>query len=475
MPSTYSSALAVTLMANGEESATWGTITNTNIGTLLEQAIVGYGSVPIADTNTTITMTQGASAAARCAVLNVTGALTANRNLVVPTITKSYVIQNNTTGGFSVVVKTSAGSGITVPAGQTRLVYANGTNVVEGINSTGNLAVNGTLIPTGAVTIASGTATLTSATITNLTVTGTASLPAAPSSSVTITGGTINSTPIGGTTPAAGAFTTLSASSTVSGAGFTARFATPGPIGSTSASTGAFTTIAASGTFTGATITGTNITGSGTVQGVSVKATSSFVFPDLTTMTSAGLPLSGGALTGFLRVGQNTTTTPGVLNDTVGMGLSSVGILCLGSTASSSTAVLNINSSTDGYYAAKFSSGGGLATGYIVVSTSSTAYGSASDYRMKFGNVRLSDAMERVNQLKPYFHKWISSPNGNPVMGFYAHEAAEVVPQAVHGQKDEVDDRGTIVPQSIDYGRFTPLLTAAIQELDERMRKLEAR
>jgi hypothetical protein len=88
-----------------------------------------------------------------------------------------------------------------------------------------------------------------------------------------ITGSTIDSTPIGGTTPAAGAFITLSATGAVSGAGFTARFATPGPIGSTTPSTGAFTTLnstggALNGTLgatTPNTVAATTITASGTI------------------------------------------------------------------------------------------------------------------------------------------------------------------------------------------------------------------
>jgi microcystin-dependent protein len=82
----------------------------------------------------TLTSTDGASDQARNAVVNLTGAMTAGRNVVVPNANKLYLIKNSTTGGFAVTVKTSAGTGVTVPAGTARWVYADGTNVVDGMS-----------------------------------------------------------------------------------------------------------------------------------------------------------------------------------------------------------------------------------------------------------------------------------------------------------------------------------------------------
>ena len=122
--STYSTNLKIELMATGENSGTWGTITNTNLGTALEQAIVGYGNPNYtSDANLTISITNSnAAQAARALVLNVTSSvsLTGTRELVVPTIEKQYIVQNNTTGSQSITVKTSAGTGITVPNGRSR-------------------------------------------------------------------------------------------------------------------------------------------------------------------------------------------------------------------------------------------------------------------------------------------------------------------------------------------------------------------
>jgi hypothetical protein len=169
MPSSYSTNLKIELQATGENSGTWGTITNTNLGTALEQAVVGYGnpSYP-SDANLTLTYTDtNAAQAARALVLNVTSAvsLSTTRELVVPTIQKQYIVQNNTTGGQSITVKTSAGTGITVPNGRKAHLYVNGTDVIY------------------------------------------------MDDFVDINGGTIDGTTIGGSSAAAGTFTTLTASS----------------------------------------------------------------------------------------------------------------------------------------------------------------------------------------------------------------------------------------------------------------------
>lgn len=151
MASTYSANLALELMATGEKSGTWGDITNTNEGTLIEQAIVVLATVPMLDATTTISMVNGATCSARCFELNLTGAITAQRDLVVPTINKPYIVKNSTTGGFGVRVKTSAGTGITVGNGLTRPLYVDGTNVVDQFNSVGALTSSGIInTPIGA-------------------------------------------------------------------------------------------------------------------------------------------------------------------------------------------------------------------------------------------------------------------------------------------------------------------------------------
>ena len=135
MASTFSTNLKIELMATGEKSNTWGVVTNTNLGTALEQAIVGKGNPNFAsDATLTISLTDSnAAQAARALVLDVTSgvSLSTTRELVVPTIEKQYIVQNNTTGGQSITVKTSAGTGVTVPNGKKAHLYVDGTNVVQ--------------------------------------------------------------------------------------------------------------------------------------------------------------------------------------------------------------------------------------------------------------------------------------------------------------------------------------------------------
>jgi len=154
MASTYSS-LKIELIGNGEQSGTWGNTTNTNLGTAIEEAITGRATADFpTDADLTLGYTDSNAAQTfRNLILNVTstGSLTVTRNLIVPTIEKQYLIENNTSGGQSIVVKTSAGTGVTVPNGRKVHVYADGTNVVVAFDF---------------VNLAGGTATLSSLTVT---------------------------------------------------------------------------------------------------------------------------------------------------------------------------------------------------------------------------------------------------------------------------------------------------------------------
>jgi hypothetical protein len=129
---TISSNLRLTLIGTGEQAGTWGTTTNTNLGTLLEQAICGYTTQVISDVgDTTITIPDGASGTGRYMYIELTGALTGARDLIVPAYTKLYYIYNNTTGGYAVTVKVSGLTGVSVPNGAKTLLVCNGTDIVN--------------------------------------------------------------------------------------------------------------------------------------------------------------------------------------------------------------------------------------------------------------------------------------------------------------------------------------------------------
>lgn len=138
MASTYS-ALKIELIGTGEQSGTWGDTTNTNLGTAIEEAIVGVATATFAtDANLTLTLTNSnASQVARNLVLNCvsTGSLTATRDLVVPAIEKPYIVKNNTTGGQSIRVIVAGGS-VTVPNGRSAFVYNNGTDITTALDYT---------------------------------------------------------------------------------------------------------------------------------------------------------------------------------------------------------------------------------------------------------------------------------------------------------------------------------------------------
>jgi len=154
MASTYST-LKFELIGTGEQAGTWGTTTNTNIGTAIQESIAGRATATFtSDADLTLSLTDSnATQVARNYILNVTssGSLTATRNLIVPTINKPYIIENNTTGSQSIVVKTSAGTGVTVPNGKKVMVYANNTNVVAAFDTVPSLNVSSNLGVSGSV------------------------------------------------------------------------------------------------------------------------------------------------------------------------------------------------------------------------------------------------------------------------------------------------------------------------------------
>lgn len=133
MSSTYSQNLRLELIGPGEQSGVWDTTTNTNLGTLLEQAITGVQTVTMVDADKTLSALNGSTDEARNVVLVMTsiGDLLATRNVIIPAVKKLYIVRNATTGGQSIVVKTSGGTGVTVPNGMTVPIYCDGINTYQ--------------------------------------------------------------------------------------------------------------------------------------------------------------------------------------------------------------------------------------------------------------------------------------------------------------------------------------------------------
>jgi hypothetical protein len=135
MASTYTDLLRLELMANKENKGTWGTKTNNNLDIGIEAAIAGMSTVSMTDANYTLTTAYASDDESRKAILKITSSvsLTATRNVIIPTSSKIYIISNKTSGGKSIIVKTLSGTGVTISNDYTKIVYCDGTNVVEAI------------------------------------------------------------------------------------------------------------------------------------------------------------------------------------------------------------------------------------------------------------------------------------------------------------------------------------------------------
>ena len=131
MPSSYTTSLRLTLPANGELAGSWGSTVNTGVTSLAEAAIAGTAAVAMTDADYTLTVLNGGDDQARNMFITLTGTLTAARNVICPSVSKLYVVTNNTTGSQTITFKTAAGSGIAVANGQRKMLYCNGTNVLD--------------------------------------------------------------------------------------------------------------------------------------------------------------------------------------------------------------------------------------------------------------------------------------------------------------------------------------------------------
>ena len=112
--------------------------------------------------------------------------------------------------------------------------------------------------------------------------------------------------------------------------------------------------------------------------------------------------------------------------------------------------------------------------GSIVIGTTTTAYNTSSDYRLKENQVAISDGITRLKTLKPYRFNF-KKDKDTTVDGFFAHEVTPVVPEAIYGTKDATNSDGSINPQQIDQSKLVPLLTAALQQAITKIETLETK
>lgn len=140
MPSSYTQNLRLVLPVTGELQGAWGVTLNNGLTTLVDHAIAGTVTVTIPNANYVLSALNELADEARNMFIRCTGTLTAQRDVICPAVSKLYFVTNATTGGFGVHFKTAAGAGIVVPAGQSMMLYCDGTNVVQAATNVGTVS-----------------------------------------------------------------------------------------------------------------------------------------------------------------------------------------------------------------------------------------------------------------------------------------------------------------------------------------------
>ncbi len=146
------------------------------------------------------------------------------------------------------------------------------------------------------------------------------------------------------------------------------------------------------------------------------------------------------------------------------------------STTSDNNGMMILNAVTSSFWAngyhefIMFQNSGNTIGQIMAPNGSSVSYATTSDYRLK-KDLRSFRGLDLINRLKTYDFAW--KIDDSRMYGFMAHEIQDVLPYLVNGQKDAVDTKGKIVPQTVDYSKLTPILVKAIQEQDETINNLK--
>ena len=158
MASTYTSTLNLELQASGENSGTWGTITNNNI-TKVESAVKGYVSVAIASATDALTVADGTTADEQSnAIIKLTGTLTGNTTMQCEAVENWYIVDNAATmSTHTLGFKPAGGTATNLVAGSKHILYSDGSTMFDVLADAGNLKANGTLTVSGNTSLDGGT------------------------------------------------------------------------------------------------------------------------------------------------------------------------------------------------------------------------------------------------------------------------------------------------------------------------------
>ena len=525
MSSTFSTNLALELIGTGDQAGAWGNTTNTNLGTLIEQAISGYVTQAVTTGNTTtITIPNGATGVARNMYIELTGTGGTNTVLEVPANKKLYIIFNNTTG--AVTVKVSGQTGVSVPTGKKMLLVSNGTDIVNGLNYIADFGTNSFTVTNLTATSASiTTLTGTSSNITTLTGT-TLGFTSASLTNLAVTSLTVSSLSLSTLTATSANITTLS--------GTTANYtsATISNLNSTSANIATLT--GTNGTLTSLTLTnalrisqgGTGQTSTPTNGQLLIGNGTGFTLNTLNGGSGVGITNNAGSITitatgtGFIASVNATSPLQSVGVDSITISIaSSTGsgavVLASGAQFSATSAnittltgttatytsatVTNLNSTsanittltgttvTYGGSGRVNSLGVGTAAsgtaGEILATNNITAY--YSDARLKDFQGVIPDALQKVKSLNGYLYienelaKSWGFDSGEQQVGVSAQEVQAVLPQVTaHAPFDRGADGQSLSGQNymtVRYDRLVPLLIEAVKELSAKVEALEGK